>query len=147
MTEPAPNLPPKKLPWVWTALLLALLPGVVLAIYFGGVLHRVDDHPPAVKKKVAGHRKAAPTMRPAAMEPQVMKPEAMEPEVMKPEAMEPEVMKPEVMEPEVMKPEVMKPAAMKVPPSRPTYPRPPSMLRDLEDPFAMRPARIKAMKP
>jgi len=44
------HVPPKRLPWLWTILLLLTLPVVGLGLWFGGTRHRVDDHPKKVKR-------------------------------------------------------------------------------------------------
>ena len=55
---------PKRLPWVWTILLLLILPAVGLGLWFGGTRHRVQDHPDKVKRRP---RRLAPRPRPAAL--------------------------------------------------------------------------------
>ena len=66
------NVPPKRLPWVWTILLLLILPAVAAGLWYGGTRHRVDDHPKKVKQRprrlVPKHRQpmARPVARPMA---------------------------------------------------------------------------------
>lgn len=69
----SPNVPPKRLPWVWTILLLLILPVVAAGLWYGGTRHRVDDHPKKVKRRprrlVPVHRQPMarrPTARPMA---------------------------------------------------------------------------------
>jgi hypothetical protein len=65
---PEGNVKPKRLPWVWTILLLLVLPATALGLWYGGTRHRVDDYPkkvkPRPKRLVPKHRK--PRVRPAA---------------------------------------------------------------------------------
>lgn len=44
-------VPPKRLGWPWTILLLLTLPAVGLGLWYGGTRHRVDDHPKKVKRR------------------------------------------------------------------------------------------------
>jgi hypothetical protein len=71
------RVPAKRLPWLWTILLLLILPAVGLGLWFGGTRHRVDDHPKKVKRllrrlapksrRPAARPAAIPAARPAAM--------------------------------------------------------------------------------
>jgi len=62
-------VPPKRLPWLWTILILLLLPAVALALWYGGTRHRVDDYPEKVKpspRRLAPKHRQPRTPRPAA---------------------------------------------------------------------------------
>ena len=45
-TSAEPNVPPKRLPWIWALLLLVLLPLIALGIWLAGAVHQADDRPP-----------------------------------------------------------------------------------------------------
>lgn len=42
---------PKRLGWLWTILLLLILPAVGVGLWYGGTRHRVEDHPKKVKQR------------------------------------------------------------------------------------------------
>ena len=56
MSEHPKTVPPKTVPWIWTIVLLALIPAAVAGVWLGGRLHRVDDRPTKVSKKTVGLR-------------------------------------------------------------------------------------------
>ncbi len=61
------EVPPKRLPWLWTILLLLTLPAVAVGLWYGGTRHRVEDHPKKVKqrsRRLPAMQRPAPPMRP-----------------------------------------------------------------------------------
>lgn len=54
------NVPPKRLPWLWTILLLLALPAAGAGLWFGGTRHRVDDRP---RKKKPSPKRLVPKKR------------------------------------------------------------------------------------
>lgn len=52
-----PDVPPRRLPLLWTLLLLLLLPLIAVAIWLAGAYHQVDDRPrpanPPARKAMA----------------------------------------------------------------------------------------------
>jgi len=74
---------PKRVPWLWTILLLLVLPATALGLWYGGTRHRVEDYPEKVKphprRLVPKHRRpmARPVVHPMAMARPVVHPMAM----------------------------------------------------------------------
>jgi hypothetical protein len=66
-----PPVPPRRLPWPWTVLLLLLLPAMVAGVWLGGALHQVDDRPvPSPRKPTPGYApKAVTPMVPRSISP------------------------------------------------------------------------------
>ena len=67
------NVPSKRLPWLWTILLLMVLPAVGAGLWFGGTRHRVDDRPgkqkPSPKRLVPKKRMPMTTAMAPAIAP------------------------------------------------------------------------------
>jgi len=69
VSAPTGATPPKRLPWLWTLLLLLILPAVAVGLWYGGTRHRVEDHPKKVKKRsrrLPAMQRPAPAARPMA---------------------------------------------------------------------------------